>query len=356
MLLILSLIFVSSFAFSASWNHANSPFNIGSPLKIQFEELPLEGRLKDHRLGWPGNHWANYVGGIAHRWSAANPQNFTYKLLSLSDLKKLEPHEIRELSPAEKFDIFNGNYKYPTVKKVLSRVSPYESEWHGICHGYAPAALNHPEPASVTLVNPDGIPVHFYSSDVAALMSFYYAKVISTPVSLVGSRCNYSADARIRKRYESTCDDINPGSFHLILANKLGVDGVGFIADIDRYAEVWNHIAVDYQTYYRGESAPVVTSAPGTFKRMQVETIVTYAAAIAPKFEPVLNTEAAEYAQNTYEYYLDLDESGQVIGGDWISDARPDFVWTQKKASFTKDWALLNEVYRPAVSMLDWAL
>jgi hypothetical protein len=348
MLLVISSLLFSTSALSSAWNSSNNPYNIGSSLKLQLNQLPLDGRLKDQRLGWPGNHWPNYVGGIAHRWSSSNPQNFTYKFLTLSELNNLEPHEIRELSPAEKFDILNGNYRYPTVRRVFSRVSPYENEWHGICHGYAPAALNHPEPSSVTLVNPDGISVHFYSSDVSALMSFYYANVVSSPVSLVGSRCNYFEDSRMRRKHETNCKDINAGSFHLILTNKLGLDGTGFVADIDRYAEVWNHIAVNYQALFRGESAPVNTSARGTARRVQLETIVTYAAAIAPKFEPVLNTEAAEYAQQTYEYYLDLDESGQIIGGDWISKLRPDFVWTQEKAIFKNNWESLNEVYRPS--------
>jgi hypothetical protein len=107
-------------------------------------------------------------------------------------------------------------------------------------------------------------------------------------------------------------------------------------------------VAVSYKTTYKNESGPVKTSALGTIKRIEVETIVTYAAAIAPKFDPVLNTDHAEYAQKTYEYYLDVNKDGLVIGGDWISDTRPDFVWTQKKATFTKNWASLNLIYIPA--------
>jgi hypothetical protein len=349
-MLVLALILgISASAFSASWSSLNNPFKMGADFKSELLQLPNTGTLVDQRLGWPGNHWASYIGGVAHRWSAGNPQNFSYKLLSLSELQKLEPHELNELSPAEKFDIYNGNYNYPTVKNVFSRVSPFESEWHGICHGYAPAALNHPEPASVTLVNPDGLSVHFYSSDVSGLMSFYYANVAQTTATLVGSRCRYYAGSKIPRRSQESCNDMNAGAFHLILANKLGLGGVGFIADIDRYFEVWNHVAVNYQSTILGETVPDVSSASGTVKRVQIASIVTYAAAIAPKFDPVLNTEAAEYAQNTYEYYVDLNSLGQIIGGDWISEGRPDFVWTQRKALFNKEWESLNQIYSPAI-------
>jgi hypothetical protein len=349
MFYLLFLFVITANVFSEGWDPRNNPSVIVPNLNQNLAELPVVGQLNDQRLGWPGSHWASYVGGIAHRWSAGNPQNFTYKLLSLSDLKNLEPHEINELSPAEKFDIFNGNYHYPTVKKVFKTVSPYENQWHGICHGYAPAALNHPEPASITFVNKDGIKLHFYSSDVAGLMSFYYAKVVYTPVKLIGTRCNYNSGSRFSTNSQVACDDMNAGAFHLVMANKLGLEGTGFIADIDRYIEVWNHIAVSYTSTYKNESTPIKTSAKGAVKRIEVETIVTFAAAIAPKFDPVLNTEAAEYAQQSYSYFLDLDKYGDVLGGEWISEARPDFIWTQKKAIFNQNWESLDRIYSPAM-------
>ena len=353
MFAILIPILAVSLAYSRAWNDANDPFKIDRNVRTYLTQLPVKGEMKDKRVGWPGNHWANFLGGIAHRWSSSNPQNFTYKLRSLAELKKLEPHLLNELSPAEKFDIFNSRYNYPTVKKVLNRLSPHESEWHGICHGYAPAAMNHAEPDKVILKNKDGIKLTFYSSDVSALMSYYYAKVIVTPVSLIGKRCNFSSGSDIPSSSQAACEDMNAGAFHVILGNRLGLQGVGFIADIDRYFEVWNHVAVDYTSTLRSELEPDKDSAEGTVKRVQVETIVTYAAAIAPKFGPVIGTEAAEYAQNTYEYYLDIDESGYIIGGDWIGTTRPDFLWIQKKAIFNGEWSSMNQIYQPATLSLD---
>jgi hypothetical protein len=334
-------------AHAAGWDSSNNPYAMSSSFIANFEALPVEGQMKDTRKGWPGSHWANYTGGIASRWSAGTPENFKYKFLSLEELKKLEPHQLAELSPAEKYDIYRGDYTYSTVRRVYKSVSPYDNEWFGICHGYAPAALNHPEPATVDLINPDGIKVHFYSSDVAGLMSYFYAKVANTPATLVGTRCR-AYEGNVSRRRQDDCSDINPGSFHIILANKLGSDGSGFIADMDRYLEVWNHVAVRYKTYTYAEEPATPSSAYGTVRRVRLETLVTYAAAIAPKFYPVLNTEAAEYVQNTYEYYLDLSKTGEIIGGEWISSTRPDFVWTQKQAEFTGYWDSLNDIYRPA--------
>ena len=348
-LLIISLFVLSNHSLAAGWDKHNNPYNLNNNIQTKLKELPYTGKLKDPQTGWPGSHWANFVGGIAHRWSAGDPQNFKYKLLPLEELKKLEANKLAELSPAEKFDIYNGDYSYPTVKKVYRTVSPYESEWHGICHGYAPAALNHKEPAARDFVNPDGINIHFYSSDVAGLMAFNYAKVATTPVKLIGKRCNYFP-GNVPRRKLDECNDLNAGSFHLTLANTIGVDGLGLIVDIDRYAEVWNHVAVGFTSFIKNEEAPVKSSAYGTVKRVYVETEVTYSAAIAPRFIPVLNTEYAEFITYNYEYFLDLDSNDKIIGGDWVSQKRPDFVWTQSQTVFSGDWRSLNDIYTPAVN------
>lgn len=335
--LILVLVF-PMMAFASGWDANNSPYKLDAKFHAKFRDLPKQGALKDQRMGWPGSHWANYVGGIANRWSAANPQNFKYKMYTRKELEQLGENELDELSPAEKYDIYKGDYNYSTVKKVYQSVSPTENRWHGICHGYAPAALNHPEPGTSYLTNPDGIKVYFYSSDVAALMSYYYAKVFTNSASLIGTRCNYNPENVPPARLDA-CNDLNAGAFHIVVANKLGEQGVGFVSDIDRYFEVWNHVAVGYQTTVLG----------GTNKRIHVKTIVSYAGEIAPKFDPVLNTENAVFFDHTYEYFLELNSDGVIIGGDWISELRPDFVWTQKKADFKGEWTSLNQIYHPAV-------
>ena len=346
-LLVSALVLFSQAAFSQAWDASNSPYKLNKSFVANYEKLPAEGGVIDQRTAWPGSHWANYIGGIAHRWSAGTPENFTYKRLTLNELRTKEEHELNQLSPAEKYDIFKGDYSYSTVKRVFSQVSPRESEWHGICHGYAPAAVHHPEPQTVTLTNKDGITLKFYSSDVAGLMSYFYAKVANTRATLVGKRCYADPQNANNRSNAEKCGDINAGSFHIILANMLGLEKKSFIVDIDRYREVWNHPAVSYTTRVYGEAGPVASSTRNTVKRIHMEAIVKYASAIAPKFDPVIGTENAEYLDYTYEYYLDLNAKGEIIGGEWISEHRPDFVWNQPKSAFTGSWSTLNTIYAP---------
>lgn len=342
---LLSIFSVSS-AWSVAWEGHSSPLILDEKMLLNFDDSITSGSLKDQRLGWPAHHWSNFRGGIAYRWSAANPQNYTYRLNTLSDLKQMESHLINELSPAEKFDIFNSDYNYSLVKSEFKRTSPYESTWHGICHGYAPAAINHPEPATVTVTNAEGVEIKFYSSDVSALMSLFYANSAKSRVRFVGRRCRYN-EGQIRWWAKKACEGLNAGTFHVALVNKLGIQGEGFVVDLERYSEVWNHVPTSFNSYYRNLSGPGENSAPGTVSRVQVETVVSYGADIVPKFDPVLNTENADYIYQTYEYYLDLDEDGMIIGGDWISETRPDFIWTQDAASFTGRWSSLNKIFRP---------
>lgn len=342
--LYLSLILLPLTTFAAGWDAHSNPLILGKEFSLKFDEQLTQAKIGDVRKAWPGNHWSNWLGGAAYRWSSANPQNFSYKLNSLENLQNIETHILAELSPTEKFDIFRGDYSYSTTRTELSRVSPRESKWHGICHGYAPAAINHQEPQTVLLTNPHGIELKFYSSDVAALLSLYYAEFAHTPVQFVGRRCKSSRGIRVWNR--GSCETLNPGSLHVALNNTLG-RGDSLIMDIEPGFEVWNFVATEFSSRFLANEGAVAGSAPGTVRRVLVETKVTFAADIAPKFNPVLFTEEAYYVTRLYEYFLELDDEDQIIGGEWISKNGPDFMWLQDKAEFRGKWSALNDIYRP---------
>jgi hypothetical protein len=63
---------------------------------------------------------------------------------------------------------------------------------------------------------------------------------------------------------------------------------------------------------------------------------------------PANGTDLQTFKDNDYEYYLDTDRRGNIIGGEWISEVRPDFLWIMKPvikfdANFSKLGKLLNE-------------
>lgn len=330
-------------AASSSWNGANNPSIMSSDFEVILSKLPLSGNLADAGKAWPGYYWANNKGGIAQRWNSPNPQNFKYESPSRSDITLLTKTQINRLSPAEKFDLYQGRYDYPTVKKVWGQTSRMASEWHGICHGVAPASLNHTEPKSITVTNPDGIEITFYAADLKALLAYYYAKVSTTSIKQVGKRCFISSWVPFIGKYPG-CSDVNAGAFHIILANKLGLEKTGFVADMDRFKQVWNHAALEFTTRRVSSSSAARNSALGTVKRVLMRTTVKYAASIDPLEKPVLGTESAEYDERNYSYWLDLDYKGEIIGGEWTSKDRPDFLWIKQKEHFTGYYSALYDL------------
>jgi hypothetical protein len=71
-------------------------------------------------------------------------------------------------------------------------------------------------------------------------------------------------------------------------------------------------------------------------------------------WEPVIGTSRQNTHSRIYEYYLDINSQGRVIGGDWISSQRPDFLWLEKKAtSFSGQFAKLRELLNETSDNVD---
>ncbi|MBS1958509.1 MAG: hypothetical protein JST80_03470 [Bdellovibrionales bacterium] len=204
-----------------------------------------------------------------------------------------------------------------------------------------------------------------------------------------------------RKNMEA-CENTNAGAFHVVTANQLGIMKEGFEFDKTRDVEVWNQPAYKYKSQLEvlkdANGNPVTslpTSAPGTVSVVHAKTTLWYAddsdygwAYSAPtllslfsfeqgakmgsylvqdlintfknefdKYSRLLmnegdDTEMQKYPAGImdaahYEYTLDIDASGQIIGGDWISYDRPDYMWIMKKEGFFDDFKRLDEIYQP---------
>lgn len=378
--MLLSLVMLSSAALADRWDGANNPNKLsrvtGIPLVAKFSELPLSGKLSNSHFIWSDTWWRSPWGGISYRWNAEpNPENFTYKMLTREQVKAATLSELERLSPTEKYDIYMGNYDYPLTRRVRGLYNPRMEWWEGICHGWSMASIAHPEPARNDLMSRDGVVVPFGSTDVKGLLGFYYAKVHKAEKSAqVGNRCRVpgkvpgEAYAQDDVRSEplfflrgGDCADMNAGSFHMALANMIGLQDRGIVVEIDRYADIWNQPV--------GQFSSEVVSVRETRKgsEVRVKTVMTYGEESVTLDEesreeeehgfvsmnPTNGTIDQMTRSRTYEYVLELDRSGNVIGGEWISNSRPDFLWMKEKAaSFSNEgfgMGGLNEIYRPVV-------
>src|SRR5690606_23843040 len=122
---------------------------------------------------------------------------------------------------------------------------------------------NYPEPEKTVVTNKDGIKVPFGSSDVKALLAMHDSYNSKGWNARVGERC--SANGKVpgeaypdKDKYPNPpskeqaeapeCQDINAGSFHIILANMIGINSHGFVAEVDRFADVWNQPVTAYSS------------------------------------------------------------------------------------------------------------
>jgi hypothetical protein len=95
-------------------------------------------------------------------------------------------------------------------------------------------------------------------------------------------------------RKSTGCRDVNPRAFHIIIANKLGLSK----------------------------------------------------ASVDPEKEASLGTAKAKFYVRKYQYFLDLNSRGQILGGEWISKERPDFMWSKEKDKIKGHWSKLEKVYQ----------
>lgn len=298
-----------------------------------FTSLPLQADTRDGFHYWSGDYWPFSKGSINIRWNAYTipgmereaPDEATAKLMAYEDLA--------QLSPSEKFDLLTGNYDYPLTAEVQGKADPEADDWEGICNGWATASIYHAEPKPKDLVNPQGITIPFGSSDIKALISYYYAFHHQGLVTHhIGTRCENSGSifGRIFGRVPPECKtDVNPGSFHVALANTIGLRHLSFLMDLKRYKEVWNHPIVAYTSEVVGEdTTPGPDVTPGTTRTLRIQTTVTYVTESDKNtWYPILGTTEQLTEQESYDYVLYLNPQGNVIGGKWKGESRPDFIW-----------------------------
>jgi hypothetical protein len=230
-----------------------------------------------------------------------------------------------------------------------------------------------------TMVSRKSVAV-FLSSDVKALLAMHEAYNFGGKFGFVGARCKASGkvpgegDDRDRNTAEPVpeianapdCKDTNAGAFHVVIANMLGVLGKGFVADIDRYGDVWNQPLSGYNVTNMSEEA--VTSihrGMGIERRVRVDMNMIYGEELkfyTPELEaqghrnfvsklPVTGSPSQKNLSKSYSYIVELDFKGNVIGGEWLSQTRPDFLWMYERAAEFKNspvpLANLKIIYRP---------
>lgn len=356
---------------------------------------------------------------------------------TLEQLRSMSQAEIAELSPAEKYDIVMGNIEsrtqngvivaqsYPLVKWELERIGAEQlshlrtlagqrptfdasgnhsgftwrddqdkftnakpealiiPHWAGICNGWAYASTHYKEPKPVIIEGANGIKVPFGSSDTKALLSLYYGRVLTyrkDPRWLgnfkrIGQRCELASNAAQFGQTRS-CKDVNAGSFHLVMANLIGVRKQAFIGDLDKTKEVWNYPIFGFESIVRDtgwkRSYPAESkrsdgqpraAAPGTDRIYEIETRLKVRIETSQAWRDAGRAKPADFAVATYKdtqdpnnatksyrYFIEVDAQKNIIGGEWISENFPDAFWERPVVELDGYFAKLKDIYESSVA------
>ena len=320
-----------------NWNNDPATLDYESSYEYVFDRLPLSASLD--KVPWTGSYWPENEGGISHRWQTGEQHD--YRLLAPDEIAAASPETIRTLSPVEKYDLYVGAKDWPLTIAVLSATSPQEPSWAGYCHGWAPASMTYEEPRPVEVVGATGIRIPFGSADIKALLTYFEGEASQTsyysesqgpwarnPLSL-GNNCKSSSPD------DSNCYDINPAALHVVMANRIGLQGLGLVADVDPSAEKWNQPIFSYQSNVltRQEASP--GASPDAVEELVVASRVAWTVEIEPRWE----TATPPVHDRQVLYSLELNENREVVGGQWLYQLNAyDFLTYHQTLKALREW------------------
>lgn len=338
---------------------------------------------------WEDSYWPMHKGFIAIRYADNDFPNSKKWLVNYDYFLKRPPslyvpHNVSALSSAEKYDLLIGNdgawpltnFMWNEGKKQYDLFGKVAG-WQGICHGWAAASHFGVMEArsAVTVASPAGLPITFYKSDIQALVSWLWATA-SPQALFVGSRCASSNPPKNKfgRILDESCFDANPGSWHLAITNQIGIKKKSLVMDSTYHSEVWNYPVTQYRYYYFNPQTmkPYYNPLQAIIQRQSYNADkftefrsenAKYIVGIAMDvFHPALATpspstdELFNEKAIRYIYDLELDAEFNVIGGEWYTNAHPDFLWTfpEKSAAMTVGDLKIQEPWTGAPIPSQW--
>lgn len=459
-----------------AWGSADSPFRFDRDLVVAFAELPTSGETT--RIPWAASYWPVYEDSINVLWDGPESKSASAKYGEAFGVDGVEDavsrhHGIDSRTNATTCtddDACNASLGEACSVRAGESEGRCIPTWFGICHAWAPSAIMYAEPEHPVVHNG----VEFKVNDIKALLTLANNRVDSEFVSL---RCNFQPDDidldENGRPLDNSCRYTNPATYHILLANYLGIRGEGFVEDRTLSAEVWNQPIRSFEVTEQrqvteaeanaligvaleGETAtasgtlarsewerlePIEVSAGETINVVltgngdadlyvnlgsepsiedfacrpyldgSAETcnltatedttlyvgVAGYASSSDFELEVHYGSTSSHYAFNTnaaelhyvatdvryiaesastldgnlssdidrythtdhYEYILEVDANGDLIGGEWVGDsklAHPDFLWLPTGLSETSvaggaiTWANVKTIYEASIS------
>jgi len=361
-----------------AWNYSNNPARFNIQFEYKLELLPTEGAAEN--TPWPDTYWPTYEDSTNVRWqgkAVLSPMEKFDKAFNgwepaggWEEFMKLRPFDSNKCGQADSWD--KAYYEklgpaalYQTREKGMHRMvngrdddgdgktdeCPVHGDqenddydgvqtWWGLCHAWVPAAVLEPEPQHAVTYNG----VTFDVGDIKGLLQTVYDR---SSALMLGGRCNervekLELDENGRVKLDH-CRDTNAGAFHVVTANMLGRYKRSFAEDKTFDYQVWNQPVRRFKVLALEKDL----TAEQAMQRLRDNGVEYRYNAAAKKFAYVKTTfdyitesnatnrplvgEIDTYTRSdTYEYILELDADGKILGGEWLDynqKSHPDFLW-----------------------------
>lgn len=250
---------------------------------------PSSYRLQGSETPWAGNFFPMQDGGLANRWQTST--SYKYTRHSKEELLRMPSENLNLLSPAEKWDLLQGDYTYSATRHEMEyrgRSKRPDKEWdskkfgwEGFCNGVRGAGINSPEPVRpITKTNPDGIKVTFQPADLKGLAGASYFHVHPNRYAGIGSPT--------REKEKNDPDRPSPGAFDIALRAFIGLGKKGFVIDTDPKEELWNETVAGYQRDVRDGGRVTGKDrqyAPTIKRKVKVSTTLSMLGEIDSRFQ-----------------------------------------------------------------------
>jgi len=233
--------------YKVEWSDKDDPALFADDLEYSFAALPQQAEVTV--APWAGNYWPIYEDSINVKWNGDTSDSAAKKYGDAFDVADIED----KVSASYGVDHYATRTACSTDDQCSAdigeacamREGATEGRciptWWGICHAWASASIMEPEPVNPVTVNG----VTFQPNDIKALVSLAWDKTTTKFVSL---RCNEDLsqneidyDGYMRPTgSDIECRDTNPGTYHVLLTNYLGLKDTSFVEDRTIDDEVWN--------------------------------------------------------------------------------------------------------------------
>jgi hypothetical protein len=331
------------------WSSADDPSIFARRLERNIERLPRQGSAA--QLPWAGSYWPTHIDSVNYRWDGPDSLSPSMKYEKAFGGSRVEDQVSRyfgvDSQSSAKACTEDRECDQSLIEVCGKRTGASSGRcvptWFGICDAWASASLLFPEPQREVTVNG----VTFKVNDIKALVTLVSTKTAGRLISL---RCNandmaggISYDAHGRAT-TSECRDSNPGTFHIILTNYLGLQRKSVVQDRTFDYQVWNHPIRSYKVVegrvvsaqeanrlVGGNGGPRYLFNNDARMFVYVKNDVSYILESTPTTDGHLESSIDSFTGHTvYEYVLELNRKGSIIGGEWVGSSKrehPDFLW-----------------------------